>query len=241
MKKRKRKSSHQTRTVIIVVLSLFAVAYFAISRLPQATPLSINEVAVAPATVILSLPATVSASSDTAVPITISTGGAQVSAAQIELTYDPAAISVSSVTMGNTLTVELAKPKISQGKITFTYATQPDSGGYDGEGTLATLTLRALSTSSTLSFTQDSMVAAVGFSSNMLKSVDNATIQIGQGATTPTTQPPVTQPSDRVFNEQGNFNYAKTAIIPTVSVTETPPSSSFFARFLAWIKALFEK
>jgi hypothetical protein len=148
MKKKKKKSPRRYQPFIIGALALGAVIYFAISRLPKATPapIGINEVSSIPATVTLSLPPTVTArqGSESSVDIMIQTGGAKVTAVQAELAYDPASISTPKIVQGDFLTDKLGTPKVKDGLITFVYIVPVQSqDGKSGEGKLATLKFTA--------------------------------------------------------------------------------------------------
>lgn len=157
------------------------------SGLFRAQPISINEVGTAakiPSTVILSL---VSPSSylapnqEVGISLQIATGKAKVTATQVELLYDPAKLAVVSVTPNNLLPTVLARPTIADGKVKFIFGAAPSSGGYDGTGTLATLKIKPLAaTTSTISFSPQTQVSAVGSTESMLRSTTSLTVNSQQ-------------------------------------------------------------
>ena len=237
MKKRKKKPSRNYKSILIGLLSLGAIAYYAISHLPQATPIGINEVAVSPSTVTLFLPTTISATPgvDASADIMINTGGAKVTAVQVELTYDVAKLSTPTIVQGDFLTDKLGAPTIKDGLISFDYVVPLQSEGKGGEGKLATLKFKAKSSDSQLSFTGKTMVAAQGTNSNVLSSATGSNIVLSstindQPSTISTTPPALsTTNSNPTYLPENDYDYSQAA--PT----------SAFARFLATIKALFEK
>lgn len=272
MKKRKspvkrtrpsRKSSHHYRPLVIGLLALSAVVYFAISRLPKATPIDINEVTSIPATVTLSLPSTVASApgSESSVDITINTGGAKVTAVQVELTYDPAGISSPTIVQGDFLTDKLGTPKAKDGVISFVYTVPVQSqDGKSGEGKLATLRFKAKNANSQISFTSKTMVAAIGGNSNVLASATGTNVVLSSTINDPqstiSTAPPVltdiapapalTSPSTiydpqsttpTTYLPENDYDYSQAGLESPTGVPSTP--TSLFARFLATIKALF--
>lgn len=242
-----------TRNAVIALVSLLtATTYLALTHLSKPTPLGINEVSQSPI-VTLSLPSTIptTTTTDSIAPLTINTGGSKITAVQIELTYDPNSLSNPTLTPGTILPVELVKPKIAGDKIIVTLGVNPDSGGYSGEGVLATLKFRSKNgASSSISFTQNTLVAAIGSSGNALKASTGGTTQIpttppaNTASPTPFITPLKATPSPtpkstkvkpknnspaiehRVFNESGNFAYSDSPL-PTI---EPSPDSEIIAQ-----------
>lgn len=142
------------------------------------TPIGINQVTTAgTVTLALTSPNNLAPNATTTIPITMNTTTSKVSAATVELTYDPAKLQISAVTKGTFLTNVLAAAVIANGKVTFTYAAAPDSGGVQGTGTIATLTVKPLVTGQTIiSFGASSLVATIGTTTNMLKVADPLTL-----------------------------------------------------------------
>ena len=251
--KTKRKFTLPWRNLALGMLFISAIAYYAFSHLPQPTPIDINEITSSPASVTLSFPASISITpgSLSSADITIDTGGAQVSAAQVELTYDPSKLKSLTLTQGDFLTNELSKSKIKAGKISFVYAVPIGETGKSGVGKLATLKFKASGGNSQIAFGKGTMVAALGTRSNVLSSATGTNIilsssTINDQPSTISTNPPAltdiqpapTQP-DRVFDETGNFDYNKPISQDPLGTPAPVSSDSAFALFLAKIKALF--
>lgn len=242
------KSSRNYKPLILGVLALSAVVYFAISRLPKAVPIGINEVTSIPATVTLSLPATVTAAhgSESSVDIMINTGGAKVTAVQAELTYDAANISTPTIVQGDFLTDKLGTPKVKDGLISFVYIVPVQSqDGKSGEGKLATLRFKAKNTNSQISFTSKTMVAAIGGNANVLQSATGTNIALSSpsaATTTPTVTPPPPVLTD-IAPAPALANSISTAFLPEndYDYSQSTTPSSAFARFLAKIRSFFEK
>ncbi|KKU13615.1 MAG: hypothetical protein UX21_C0040G0005 [Microgenomates group bacterium GW2011_GWC2_45_8] len=250
--KRTYRTHKQGRTLKPILLGVFAfstIVYFVVSRLPKAVPIAINEVAVSPATVTLTLPSSVSATPGTTATanLTVNTGGAQVSAVQVELSYDPTSIETPTLIQGDFLTNKLGNPKIQNGLISFVYVVPVGAEGKSGAGVLATLKFKAKKGDSQITFTKNTMVAALGSATNMLQSATGTNIILSsstindQPSTISTTPPILTdiQPAPgaanpRTFDETGNFDYSKTVPVAPDTTTTSP-----FARFIAMIKAFF--
>jgi len=252
--KTKRKFTLPWRNLALGMLFISAIAYYAFSHLPQPTPIDINEITSSPASVTLSFPASISITpgSLSSADITIDTGGAQVSAAQVELTYDPSKLKSLTLTQGDFLTNELSKSKIKAGKISFVYAVPIGETGKSGVGKLATLKFKASGGNSQIAFGKGTMVAALGTRSNVLSSATGTNIILSsstindQPSTISTNPPALTdiQPApktanSRTFDETGNFDYSKPIAQDPLGTPAPVSSDSAFALFLAKIKALF--
>jgi len=123
-------------------------------------------------------------------PVTIDTGSSKVTGASVELLYDPAKIQINSVTQGDFLTNVLANPKIENGKITFTFAAPPESGGKQDSGTLATIELKPLVIGKAhIFFSNNSLAAAIGFSDNVLKTAEPVALTIISPSPSPSPNP----------------------------------------------------
>ena len=256
----KRKFTLPWRNLALGMLFISAIAYYAFSHLPQPTPIDINEITSSPASVTLSFPASISITpgSLSSADITIDTGGAQVSAAQVELTYDPSKLKSLTLTQGDFLTSKLGTPKIKNGLISFVYVVPMGETGKSGVGKLATLKFKASGGNSQIAFGKGTMVAALGTRSNVLSSATGTNIilssstindlpaQAGQPSTISTNPPALTdiQPApktanSRTFDETGNFDYSKPIAQDPLGTPAPVSSDSAFALFLAKIKALF--
>jgi len=100
-----------------------------------------------------------------------------VTTASLVITYNPAKVVITSVAQGSFLPNTLASAVLTSGKATFTYAAPADSGGKQGTGTVATLSLKPLTTGAfTLTFNTGTLVTAVGQSGNVLKTANPITL-----------------------------------------------------------------
>jgi hypothetical protein len=198
--------------------------------------------------------------------MTIASGSLAVTAAQVELSYDPSAISTPTLTQGDFLTEKLGNPKIQNGKINFVYSMPMQGTPKSGIGKLVTLTFKMLKDNATIAFTENTMIAASGLTSNALTSATGATITSGSGSTTTTTiatpkpinnqintnsqnnapvntevsnNPKTDSTQTRVFNETGNFDYSKRPLVDVDIEDSATPQLTGFAGFLARLKAFF--
>ncbi|MBT7912361.1 hypothetical protein HN588_00470 [Candidatus Bathyarchaeota archaeon] len=112
------------------------------------------------------------------ITLTADSGGSNVSAIQAELEYDPTTLTVNSVTQGDFLANSLSTAKIENGRVKFAYAAPPDSGGINGSGTLATISITTSSTNSRLSFTTETQAATTQSKTNALLSAIDANIVV---------------------------------------------------------------
>jgi hypothetical protein len=171
----------------ISAIILFGSLYFIISNIPKFTPTSIgiNEVSVNSASVTLALPPSITTKigSETSLDITIDTGSYRVSAVQVELSYDPTKISTPTLTQGDFLANKLGNPKIEAGLITFIYTAPLESNGAIGSGKLATLKFTPKAGNSQIVFTKNTMVAAIGTSSNVLQLASGSNISASDSTT----------------------------------------------------------
>ncbi len=116
--------------------------------------------------------------------ITLNTNDDQVSAAELHLAYDPAAIQITDFTVGTILPLVLVPKNIANGSVSITLGAQPTSP-FKGAGIVGTITVKALtSTTSTITFTGDTTVAALYKPTNSLVEKTGATIT--DGGPTPT-------------------------------------------------------
>lgn len=224
-----KKPSLNLRNLIIGLFAFSAVVYFMLSRLPKPTPIGINEVAVS----------------------------------------DASKITPPVLTQGDFLTDKLGTAKVQNGRIFFVYVIPLGETGKTGIAKLATLKFKP-SGDSQISFGSNTMVAAIGQNNNVLKSATGTSIQTGESSATPAIPPVLTDiqktprlaspateaqksgskakvtpstpvaTSERVFNESGNFDYSRPAVVDESAgnVADSAPTSAF-ARFLALIKSFF--
>jgi len=245
MKHKQRKSKSKkfkvTQKLVIGIILIGSLVYTGLKLLPKATPVGINEVSLAPSgTTTLSLPSTldVKLNQPTSADISIDTGSSTVTAVQVELLYDPTAISQISVVQGDFLGFKLSSPKIENGKITFAYSVKIEDKSKSGKGVLATIKFTPIKAQSQISFGKETMAASINSPNNVLKSAIGTTISTSESKGSQDLTPPVltditpAPPSqtistvtpaqksqgttttaktnnDRTFNESGNFDYSK--------------------------------
>lgn len=265
-----RRRSDRSRNLVFAILIIGGAFYFVRARVLRPAPLQIAEVGNTPTgTVSLSLSPSqlnLNPGQETDLALDIDTGGSKVAAVQVELSYDPASLSITSVTPSDFLTVSLLKPKIQSDLVTFVLAAAPESGGKSGSGRLATLKVRSVTAgTSTLNFTGGTMVAAVESTSNALNQASGATVISGTAdnpatANAPVLTNPASSPNQPVTPAgkpdtspgQTNSELAPGNPDPTLAPVNfgqtrkaamtdpnTPASQSGFARFLAWIRVFF--
>lgn len=113
------------------------------------------------------------------VDLNMSTGGAKVTAVEVVLTYDPKIIGTPSVTKGSYFSNVLSSPKISNGKIVFTYAVAPDDTGKTISGTIATIKFKPIAKGVTnMTFTSDTSAVAEGITDDVIKSTMESQINV---------------------------------------------------------------
>lgn len=237
-----KKPSHSTRNIALISIFIVALAYFTISSIPKQAPapIGINEVGVASAaTVSLSFPATITSElgAETSADIMIDSGGSELTAVQVELSYDPSGLSPIRVVQGDFLTNKLGQPKIQNGKITFTYTVALGEKGKSGSGKLATIIFKSLKDNTQITFDKGTMVAAHGKSSNVLASATGTTIMSENTTFSAPINPPVladiqpapktnaTAPS-RQQNQVTTSNPSSTTTSPTTPI-KAPNTRTF--------------
>lgn len=118
--------------------------------------------------------------------VIINTNGDNVSAVQLEISYNTTALENVTFSKGTILPVVLSAVSVANGKIKATLASEVTSP-YSGTGTVGTISVRTKSAmTSNLSFTANTMVAAVGKTGNTLVSKTGAAITAGTPGNTPT-------------------------------------------------------
>lgn len=128
--------------------------------------------------------------------VIINTNGDNVSAVQLEISYNTTALENVTFTNGTILPVVLSAVSVANGKIKTTLASEVTSP-YSGTGTVGTISVRTKSAiTSNLSFTENTMVAAVGKTGNTLVSKTGAAITTGTPGNSPTpTRTPTPTPT----------------------------------------------
>lgn len=178
----------------ILTVSVIILGYLSYKLLTQKpSEPAIYQVTGGTGTVILTLtPAssTIAANTTTDLDLKIDTGTGKVSAVQVELAYlSGRCVTPISVTKGDFLSVVLAAPTVTSNKIKFTYAVPPASGGKQGTGTLAKITTGPTTGSCVLSFTSNTLAAAIGSGINALASASDAAINLTGAPASPNPSP----------------------------------------------------
>ena len=133
--------------------------------------------------------------------ISINTHEDTVSAAQLHLTYDPSSVQVLSFDPQTALPVVLEQASFANGDITVTLGANPDQP-LKGSAIIGNITIKLLTdTSSTISFAEDTIVAALGKDTNTLAGATGTQVTTASG-TEPTPTPTQTQ-SIADFNHDG--------------------------------------
>lgn len=150
--------------------------------------------------------------------VIINTNGDNVSAVQLEISYNTTALENVTFTKGTILPVVLSQISVANGKIKATLASEVTSP-YSGTGTVGTISVRTKSAmTSNLSFTANTMVAAVGKTGNTLASKTGAAITAGTPGNTPTpTRTPTPTPTGGATQLDCNtcFQFGKPKVVIT--------------------------
>lgn len=151
---------------------------------------------VIPHTVLSFSPNTVSMSSQSAtLAVAIDTGGDKVTAIQLELQYDPAAISVVDIAPSGFIPNPLVLLKnidAQQGRVSYVLGLPGSEEPKTASGTVATVTIRALKAQqqTQIKILPKSLVTATGVQTSVLKSTSDVTITLPQVVSQPATQAP---------------------------------------------------
>ncbi len=216
-KSAQRKSSKRLIIGIIILVGLIAIVATRGQQL-QPAPVGINEIKNTAGTVDLSFSPNkldLELGKERTVSLLINTGAQKATGAQIELTYDPSYLTISSITPNTFFSNVLSNPSFTSGKVTFTYATNPDQGGASGSGNIAVVKIKGLKTGTTsLAFGDQTAVSAIDSSANVLKSVEPLKLTIINPISQPNTAiAPTPKPSTSVVST------------PTSTPTSTAPST----------------
>lgn len=170
MSKTKKKLNLTPLFLILTVLGFGGWLLFKSTIKP--TPIAINEVT-SSGTVTLSFtpPSTpLIANQNNSIFITIDTTSSKASVASVVVSYDPAKVSIASVTQGDFFNTTMIPATILNGKVSFTYSTPPTlNTAKQGTGKVATLNIKPLTSSPfTLTFDTGTMVAGADLNNNVL-------------------------------------------------------------------------
>lgn len=186
--------SKRTLLLILALLLLVGVLLVVAFSVNQTKPTPTPQVSLPPQTsptpvaqTVLSMnpnPLTVSPQSPSSVNIEIATGANNVTAVQLEISFDPKVVNNVTITAGTFFAnaIELIK-KVDQKEGTITYALgiSPNDTAKTGTGTVATITFTAkgaAGTQSPMTFSEKTLVTASGASSSILKSTTGTTVVV---------------------------------------------------------------
>lgn len=119
--------------------------------------------------------------------ITINSNANIVNAVQLEMAFDPNVLSNITLTPGTFFmnpVVLIKNINYTSGRISYALGIQPQDHGVKGQGTVATISFQAApgatATSTALTFTPKTLVAAEGVTQSVLKSAQSVMIPLGQ-------------------------------------------------------------
>ena len=180
--------------LVVVTVVLFVIALKTSSK-PTQTPVNQEQSTAQPTTVmtpvhsVLSLspnPLIVQPGQQGSVDVSLDTSDNEVTGVQLELSYDPTAISNVKVAPGPffpNAVILIDKNDAANGKMTYAFGIQPNRPTVTGTGTVAVVTFTAKNVpgkSAEISILPNSLVSARGVANSVLKSASGATITIGQ-------------------------------------------------------------
>lgn len=148
---------------------------------------------------ILSFGQPIAASSSSAnlnysLPINIATGENKVTAVQLELQYDPKALTNVAVAPGvffKNPVVLLNQIDVKTGRISYAFGINPETQSVIGNGIIATLTFEAVAgikEETVILFLPKTLVTAEGVTESVLKETNAAQFTIGEKTSTPSAQ-----------------------------------------------------
>lgn len=183
---KKQKKSYLGAIIILTIL-VIGLGLYGFSTMPQFSPVGINQISNSTGEVTLALsPANLTAAvnSESALSLKANTGNVKLMVLTVEITYDPAKVDTPTIAQGAFLGNTLASPKVENGKITFTYAATPESGGAAGSGEVAVIKFKPKANgTSAFTITANSLATAAKdgerIAGNSLKSAVDAVVTVG--------------------------------------------------------------
>ena len=201
--KHKKHNHFVTALLILGVISILTVLYY---LLPKRQNAEIFVVGTESGTVNLALtPSSLDSlpNVESTLTLSIDAGNSHATAAQIELDYDASKIGTPIITQGDFFPTVISAVTLDNNKIKFTYSSEvAANSAKTGSGTLATIKINPITAgTSTLSFTENTMISTTESQINSLKTVTNATINItnslpdGSPTSSPTSSPTTAKPA----------------------------------------------
>jgi len=119
--------------------------------------------------------------------VTVTSNANTINAVQLEMAFDPKVLSAITLTPGSFFpnpVVLIKNIDYTNGRISYALGIQPQDHGMKGQGTVATISFRVLpgvtATSTVLTFTPKTLVAAEGVTQSVLQTAQPVTIPLGQ-------------------------------------------------------------
>jgi hypothetical protein len=179
-KQKKAKQALYVKPLLILSAIIFGTALW--YARPRPVPVGINLIGSASGTVNLSFtpnPLITTVGSSNSLLLNINAGTSHVSIVQIEMTYDQSKLGTPTVVLSQFLPNIIVPLQVGSGKISFTVAAPPSSGGVTGGGTLATLTFNPVQVGDTsLSFTDKTEAWVVESTTNALKAANSGAVNV---------------------------------------------------------------
>lgn len=184
--------------LVIVTIILFVIALQTgqkeTVKLTQQSPVaSPTPTPVAHTTLTLSPnPVEVAPGKQGAIDVMIDTSDNKVTAVQLELVYDPLAVTNVKLTPGPLFTLPVVlinKNDVKTGRITYAFGIQPSQKTVNGTGSVATITFTAIGLANTKTYftvLPTTLVTAQGMTESVLKNSSGTTINIVSGINTVT-------------------------------------------------------
>lgn len=144
-------------------------------------------------TVTLSLTPTtlnITPNTESTITLSIDAGTSHATTAQVEIDYDASKLGTPTITQGDYFSLVLSPVSVDNSKIKFTYSIAEINvdGAKTGSGTLATIKIKpTVVGTSTLTFTEGTLISTTESQTNSLKSVVNAAITVSENTTNPST------------------------------------------------------
>lgn len=151
------------------------------SLIPVAKPIGINEVVATGTTTLDASPTPINMyiGKTTTIDINAHSGTDKVSGIELELTYNPANLQITSFNKTDYLPTYFVEPQLTSGKVIATVVAPPESGGRADWGTVGKLTFKSLSLGTQLiSFGANTHVATVSNEGNSLKKADPISVYV---------------------------------------------------------------
>lgn len=182
-------------TVVLILLAVYPITQKPAPTsgpVPTVTPVAQSVLVFAPPTLVSTTSATYS------IDVNLLTGSNRVNAVQLELAYDPKALTNMDATPGaffENPVVLLKNIDAQEGRISYALAISPTQRGKQGTGTVAVLKFSSNllpGQKTSIKFLPKTQVTAEGIRASVLKSTIDTTFSLGENSTTSATLSPAT-------------------------------------------------